>query len=894
AYAFIAGEALRSIAVINVDSVVASSCDTLLDVFFDIENRGNNNFRIDSINADGIQIQNIREPIGFPTEMPPGRLLPAHVLFKLPQPGTYTGTLRVYTDANNQALLEIPFRITRDSAQLAFPDIIDFGQIDAAKTSADTTVTITNNGNNDLTINSLSFDDPRFEVIQPAPPLTIPPGGSRTVRVRITPRPGVPERGTLTIIAEPCFTPVDIEVRGFQGAGPLIGIPRSIQFPPFLCDAPEFVDTTIVITAIGDEPLQIDNIQLGGDNPERFSFRRNPAPTTILPQQTDSIVIRYTPSIIGVHRAVVDIRSNARNATDPLQITLTGRKDTAIALPKQRTINFGQLLDCDEPVEMQLTLSNSGTVDATISEIQLDTDAPFSISQSLPFSIPANGTERIITIRFAPQSDGVFTEELRIIGEPCGIDEVITLNGSRQTPSLAADIAMIDFDTVYLCDGATSRTFTLTNDGPVADTIRRFTPAGSDAFSLGGEVYPIILQPGESKNFTLQFDPVIGADVNGSLEFFWGPCDKTTIVNFRGVGADPKVTLSEQSIDFAQVDVVAGLPARRSITIRNEGNAPRVISGINFGGESSLRVVVPTSFPVTIAAGEELVVEIEYLPTQVGLLNATAVVAVEDPCGSSESFGLTGEGTGVKVIEAKLTIRVPQNLSGVVDNLVSIPVEITGGENIAEAGIRELDVKLSWRYTMLLPQSVRTDLPGLSTRILSNEIVGDRRVVELGFFGLDDGSSFPANGTLGTIGALVLLGDRAETDIRVEEIRTVVPANRVMSYQSEDGKFVLLGLCTLDGDRLVSLGGGSLKLSSPRPNPVSGISEFEVETSESGYVEVVLYDAMGTQVKELYAGEVASGVYLLRIDASELSSGLYFCELRRGNAVVRQHVIVTQ
>ncbi len=891
-YAFVSGEALRSIAFLSTDSIVASTCDTLLDVFFDIENKGNNNFRIDSIKADGIEIVNIQDPIGFPTEMPPGRQLPAHILVRMPQPGTYIGTFRIYTDANNQALLELPFRVTRDSAKLSYPQSIDFGQIAADETSTDTTITITNDGETDLTITSLSIDDPRFQILDPSPPLTIPPGGSRTVGVRITPRAGVPERGTLTIIGEPCFTPVSIDFSGFQGAGPLIGTPRSIQFPPFLCDAPEFTDTTIVLTAIGDEPLSIDNIAITGQNPAMFSLIRNPAPLTIAPQQSDSLIIRYTPTTFGLHRAMLDIRSNARNATDPLQISLAGRLDTAMILPNRRTIDFGQLLDCDDPIELQLGLTNGGTVDANVEGI-IEGDQGFALTQSDPFIVPAIGTERVVTLRFAPESDGDFTATLRLRGEPCGIDEIVTLKGSRRSASLTANLPQIDFDTVYLCDGATSRSVTLTNDGPVADTITRFSPAGSDAFRLSPESYPIILQPGESYSFTLEFDPQIGADVSGSLEFFWGPCDKSTRVDFRGVGAEPRVSLSAQAIDFGQVDIAAATPARRSVTLRNEGNAPRTISSIDLGGVGSLTVVAPASFPVTLQPGEELTIEIDFMPTTIGLLNASAIMQIDDPCAEQLSFGITGEGTGTKVIDLSLRIRVPENITGQVDRLVSIPVEITDGINLLEGALRQIDVTLSWRYTMLLPQSIRTDLPGVSTRILDDRIVGDRRVLRVGFFGADDGSSFPADGVLGQISALVLLGDRLQTEISVDTVTVVTPPDRQFSYGRDDGGFTLEGYCELDGGRLVSLSSVGAKLSAPRPNPVTGVSRMALEVvGIEGYAEVVLYDAMGIERGVLHRGEVRTGVYDVAVSSAEWPSGMYFCELRFNGLRQRQAVII--
>ena len=891
AYAYVSGEALRSIGVVDVDSLVETTCDSTLDVFFTLSNIGNNGYRIDSINADGIEIRSVRNPIGFPTQMPPGRQLQAHVVLKLPQPRTYTGTIRVYTDAHNENVLEVPFRIIRDSARLSIVTNVDFGQIPVDKTEADTLITITNDGENPVTINTLTFDDPRFEVIQPSSlPITIPPGGSRSLGVRLTPRSGVPEQGRLRIVGEPCFTPIDVDFSGFQGAGPLIGIPRSIQFPNYLCEAPEFIDTTIVISAIGDEPVVLNGVTIGGNDPDKFSIQKNPAPGTVLPGESDTIVVRYTPNTFGVHQAMLIVQTNAKNAPDPLTITLSGRKDTAMVLPDKRTIDFGQILSCDDPVEVQLRLSNNGTVDATINSLELDDGVPFSVDLTTPFVIAPAGGDRTVTIRFAPTGDGEFNETLRITGEPCDIAEEITLTGSRVSPSLTASVENLQLDSVYLCETSTSGTFTLTNDGPVTDSITRFTPGGDAAFTLENVSYPIILEPGQSQEFRVTFTPQSKGDFSGSLEFFWGPCNGSTVVNLSAVGLDPDVTLSVEGIDFGQIDITTGTPGRQTITITNESNVPRRITGIDLGSATNLQVTQPNSFPVIIPAGGSIQVEIEYGPTEIGSLSTTATVSVAGPCPEEERFTITGEGIGDEVIRASLTITVPDDLSGQVDEIVSVPILLSNGVSLDDATSTQLSVTLSWRYTMLLPLSIQTDLLGLtSAQLFNDQIVGDRRVVTAVF----TGTALPENGTLGIIQARALLGDRTETDITIDTVTLLAVADREFSYTTNHGMFTLLGVCELDGDRLVHLGGG-LKLSAPRPNPVSGLSQMDFTTEGDGYIELVLYDALGFERERLHAGYLEEGAYTVQIDARDLPTGLYFCELRQGAYRVQQTILIQQ
>ena len=134
--------------------------------------------------------------------------------FALPTARTYTGTIRIYTDALNEQITTIPFRIVRDSARLALARTIDLGQIDGGTTTVDTAVRIVNEGEDTLTISTIFSNNPRFEIIEPATPLVLPPGGIDTILIRATPQPGVLEEGAIDILGEPCFDPIRVDIRG--------------------------------------------------------------------------------------------------------------------------------------------------------------------------------------------------------------------------------------------------------------------------------------------------------------------------------------------------------------------------------------------------------------------------------------------------------------------------------------------------------------------------------------------------------------------------------------------------------------------------------------------------------------------------------------------------------
>lgn len=883
-YAVTSAEALRAVGRVMTDSILGSTCDSTIEVDFTLANIGNMNYRIDSIKADGIEIRSIRSPIGFPTEMPPGRVLDGKLILKLPQTRSYTGHILVYTDIDVFTVLRIPFRIVRDSAHVSILGSVDFGRVPESQTSVDTLIELRNDGLNDITITSLSFDDPRFTVTEPATPFSIPPGGTRLIGVRLTPRPGVPERGSLRIVGQPCFSPVDVAFSGFKGSGPLLGMPRIFEYPPALCASPGPRDTVIHVESIGEEPLELTSVRIIGPDNAMFALLRNPAPVTLPPGARDSIIVRYTPTTYARHQAYLELSTNARNATDPLAISLSGRLDTATAAPNRRTIDFDTILSCDDPIERTFSMMNNGTVEALISQIVSDPSLPFSVVQTGPLSIAPFGGDRSVTIRFEPTADGDFEGTFRFVGEPCGINEEITVRGTRISPALSASTATLDFDTLYHCDAPVEATFTLTNNGLTRDTIARFSPQGSDAFTLLDPTFPVELAPGESRTVRVRFTPTAAGSFGGSYDFQWQPCGNSTVVGVNAVVIDPQIALSATSLSFGQVAVDGG-EVTRNVTLTNDSPKSRTFSSLDFGGDTRYRLVSPST-PITLAAGESVELVVGFDPSEIGTSEITATLLSDGPCADMATIALSGEGTGIETITARFTIAVPDDLSGAIDDVVDIPIEMRDGVNLDAAGLATLRLQLSWRASMLYPHGF-TPAAGLSGTIVEDEIVGENRVVTLDL----SGTSFPSNGRIGTIKALVLLGDRLTTEITIDSVSVTPTVDRIWSIAVDNGLFTTEGICRLDGDRLIGFG-TALKIIGLRPNPVNAAAEVDFVAEGDEEVRFRLIDAGGVERKVVTAGRLDAGAYTVALDVSDLPTGSYVCLLEAGGKSDNISIIV--
>ncbi|MEO5929830.1 MAG: IgGFc-binding protein, partial [Candidatus Kapaibacterium sp.] len=128
-YGTASSEAVRSHGVVMPDTLRFFSCTTQSDTSITVQNVGSGDFKIDSIRFNGINGSVLNPtPAEFPKTVVAFSSRKVLIRVKTPTPGVYTGSIRVYTDANNKAVYELPFVITRDSAQLAIPaTTVDFG-----------------------------------------------------------------------------------------------------------------------------------------------------------------------------------------------------------------------------------------------------------------------------------------------------------------------------------------------------------------------------------------------------------------------------------------------------------------------------------------------------------------------------------------------------------------------------------------------------------------------------------------------------------------------------------------------------------------------------------------------------------------------------------------------
>ncbi len=76
------------------------------------------------------------------------------------------------------------------------------------------------------------------------------------------------------------------------------------------------------------------------------------------------------------------------------------------------------------------------------------------------------------------------------------------------------------------------------------------------------------------------------------------------------------------------------------------------------------------------------------------------------------------------------------------------------------------------------------------------------------------------------------------------------------------------------------------------PNPFNPNTQIEFSIPKTGYVNLVIYDALGREVNSLINNELKAGNYRINFNASDLSSGTYYCKLISGEFVQTKKMLM--
>jgi hypothetical protein len=203
------------------------------------------------------------------------------------------------------------------------PGSLEFGAT-AIGASRELPLTITNAGNAELTIASLTISNARFAIVPAVSTLRIAAGAQQQITVRFSPTAAQSESGSLTIASnDPLRPSLSVPLSGLGTSGPVsapaLTAPASVDFGAATVGQPK--DVTLTLRNTGNAALSITALTLSG---AQFSLvGAPPLPLAIAAGAQQVLNLRMTAVAAGSQTGELRIASNdpARAST---VVTLTG------------------------------------------------------------------------------------------------------------------------------------------------------------------------------------------------------------------------------------------------------------------------------------------------------------------------------------------------------------------------------------------------------------------------------------------------------------------------------------------------------------------------------------------------------------------------------------------
>jgi photosystem II stability/assembly factor-like uncharacterized protein len=314
----------------------------------------------------------------------------------------------------------------------------------------------------------------------------------------------------------------------------------------------------------------------------------------------------------------------------------------AIAVNLERGLNFGTV--CEGPEYLTLQVFNVGAADLVITSVQrLMGSAGVSVlpSPGTPLIVKP-GEEIDFTVQFAPTTPGTSeTATIRINSNDPGAPVVDLLaTGTGGVASLELGVPDNgDFGAVCL-GSFVDRGLVLNNRGPCTLRVTGVASSSPEFIPPGVTFYPLVIEAGGSIELPIRFQPTSVGPASAVLTVTSNDPGGPHTVLLAGSTPAPRLVLAiADTGDFGKVCV--GSFRDQPLTLTNSGGCALTVSAIS---SSSPEFVVPDvdAFPLTIAPGASVDLQIRFQPTSFGAKGATLTVSSDDP-GGPRNVNVSGQ-----------------------------------------------------------------------------------------------------------------------------------------------------------------------------------------------------------------------------------------------------------
>ncbi|MCU0329767.1 MAG: choice-of-anchor D domain-containing protein [Candidatus Kapabacteria bacterium] len=616
-----------------------------------------------------------------------------------------------------------------------------------------------------------------------------------------------------------------------------------------------------VLRNTGNRPIIINDIRSTGSD-----FSIPPFSGTRSLNAGDSLVLKvvFAPRNVGSSSGTVEVVTGIGTFSAPLQ-------GTGIAQPLAgpSLVNFGRRIAGTDQIDTIVTVRNpvgSSTIVVLRQSIAGSASSAFSLPDgTASFTLPANGT-RQIRVRFTPTQNARYAGRL-VFDFDGPEDQSIFLYGEGSGNAQIATSAAIIFETSPCSTETSSRNLTISNQGntqlSVYDVITQVPDATEFSILRGGAPFtpPVILQPSEQLQLTIQFRPKTGGIKTGSLVVISDAVNATGGATFVSIVARKDsvgFSLSQNEVNFGNVSRDSS--ATRTIQLVNTGSLtlrwPRQAVSV---GPFIVERVTPD---ITPAGGRSDIV-VRFVGGVVGQTYSESFTFRDSICGTTQSLSMVAT---VKDVIG-FVVR-PDSVRTTTGTTVRVPVYVSNRLNLDRTSVRDFQATFEVNGTLLTPTG------STPQGTLENNGRTRRFSVTIPIPTTQDSLAT-------TLEFQTTWGNDSASAISIVDI----VVNDTLEITPRQGRVVLTDLCREGGVRLIQETAASVALV-VAPQPSYGTALLHVGMAEHSPISIVISDVSGRAIRTITERTVPPGEYTIPLDLSALASGTYRIVLTTKSDVV--------
>lgn len=507
------------------------------------------------------------------------------------------------------------------------------------------TATLTNTGNDAITVTSLAVSSSEFAASGVPTPLTIGPGQTKKFQVVFTGSTSGTASGTLTAMTSHGQASSRVRLKGSTGTttAKLALSTSSLNFGSVLVNGRS--TQALTIQNSGQADMQISQIAVSGAG---FSVSGVATPVTVPAGQSMVLQATFAPTAAGNASGAITVTSNASNPTSNVALSGSGVVATYTMSLAPSSVSFGNI-NVGSSATQSVQLSNTGNTSVTVTQIAASGAGVSVNGVATPVTLmPLQSVA--LTVTYAPTTGGATTGSITVTNND-GVNAVAAVTGAGVQAGLSVTPGSASFGSI-ITGNKSSQTIQVKNNGTASVTISQVAVTGA-GFSASGMTLPATLTPGQSGNMSVQFAPQAAGNASGTVSIVSNAPNSPATVALSGTGtaATSTMSFSPASLSFGNVNV--GSAATQNLQISNTGNSSVTVTQVTGSGAGIAISGIAT--PLTIAPSQSVTLSVQFAPTTSGTTSGSVTVTNSSGANAVEAVTGTGVQAGLSVTPASVS-----------------------------------------------------------------------------------------------------------------------------------------------------------------------------------------------------------------------------------------------